>query len=60
MTAPDSVPFAALLEENLASAKGGSGRLAEGLREHYFKDSGRRAAGLDVELNDIAWMDVEL
>ncbi|GAA2753219.1 hypothetical protein GCM10010440_72440 [Kitasatospora cinereorecta] len=34
--------------------------LAEGLREHYFKDNGRRAAGLDVELNDIAWMGVEL
>ncbi|MFJ9847198.1 telomere-protecting terminal protein Tpg [Kitasatospora sp. NPDC101155] len=34
--------------------------LAEALREHYFKDGGRRAAGLDVELNDIAWMDIEL
>ncbi|GAA2773497.1 hypothetical protein [Kitasatospora cinereorecta] len=34
--------------------------LAEGLREHDFKDDGRRARGLDVELNDIAWMDVEL
>ncbi|MFF2549064.1 telomere-protecting terminal protein Tpg [Kitasatospora sp. NPDC058063] len=34
--------------------------LAEGLREEYFKDGGRRARGLDVELNDIAWMDVEL
>ncbi|MFE2413463.1 telomere-protecting terminal protein Tpg [Kitasatospora sp. NPDC059408] len=34
--------------------------LAEGLREHYFKDNGHRARGLDVELNDIAWMDVEL
>ncbi|MGA5823884.1 telomere-protecting terminal protein Tpg [Kitasatospora sp. NPDC094028] len=34
--------------------------LAEGLREHYFKDTGRRGRGLDVELNDIAWMDVEL
>jgi hypothetical protein len=33
--------------------------LAEGLREHYFKDNGHRASGLDVELNDIAWMDVE-
>ncbi|MFC8450248.1 telomere-protecting terminal protein Tpg [Kitasatospora sp. NPDC057223] len=33
--------------------------LAEGLREHYFKDNGHRAAGLDVELNDISWMDVE-
>ncbi|MFF2566226.1 telomere-protecting terminal protein Tpg [Kitasatospora sp. NPDC058060] len=34
--------------------------LAEGLREEYFKDGGRRARGLDVELNDVAWMDVEL
>ncbi|MFJ6623521.1 telomere-protecting terminal protein Tpg [Kitasatospora sp. NPDC091335] len=34
--------------------------LAEGLREHYFKDNGHRARGLDVELNDVAWMDVEL
>ncbi|MGW2255882.1 telomere-protecting terminal protein Tpg [Kitasatospora sp. NPDC001660] len=34
--------------------------LAEALREHYFQDGGRRASGLDVELNDIAWMDVEL
>ncbi|MFJ8628543.1 telomere-protecting terminal protein Tpg [Kitasatospora sp. NPDC093550] len=34
--------------------------LADALREHYFGDGGRRAAGLDVELNDIAWMDVEL
>ncbi|MFD5921776.1 telomere-protecting terminal protein Tpg [Kitasatospora sp. NPDC058201] len=34
--------------------------LAEGLREHYFKDNGHRARGLDVELNDIAWLDVEL
>ncbi|MFF1873201.1 telomere-protecting terminal protein Tpg [Kitasatospora herbaricolor] len=33
--------------------------LAEALREHYFKDNGRRAQGLDVELNDIAWMDIE-
>ncbi len=33
--------------------------LAEGLREHYFKDNGHRAGGLDVELNDISWMDVE-
>ncbi|MFE2729414.1 telomere-protecting terminal protein Tpg [Kitasatospora sp. NPDC059327] len=33
--------------------------LAEGLREHYFKDGGHRARGLDVELNDIAWMDLE-
>ncbi|MEE1782770.1 hypothetical protein PUR71_07550 [Streptomyces sp. SP17BM10] len=34
--------------------------LAECLREHYFKDNGHRARGLDVELNDIARMDVEL
>ncbi|MFJ1933410.1 hypothetical protein ACIOGZ_12245 [Kitasatospora sp. NPDC088160] len=34
--------------------------LAEALGEHYFKDGGRRARGLDVELNDVAWMDVEL
>ncbi|MGE7439854.1 telomere-protecting terminal protein Tpg, partial [Kitasatospora sp. NPDC001175] len=34
--------------------------LAEALRDEYFKDRGRRARGLDVELNDIAWMDVEL
>ncbi|MEV7189686.1 helix-turn-helix transcriptional regulator [Kitasatospora sp. NPDC093102] len=33
--------------------------LAEALRDEYFKDSGRRASGLDVELNDIAWMDLE-
>ncbi|MFE7528540.1 telomere-protecting terminal protein Tpg [Kitasatospora sp. NPDC057542] len=34
--------------------------LAEALRDEYFKDGGRRARGLDVELNDIAWMDIEL
>ncbi|WP_331730184.1 helix-hairpin-helix domain-containing protein (plasmid) [Kitasatospora sp. NBC_00070] len=33
--------------------------LAKGLREHYFKDNGTRAASLDVELNDVAWIDVE-
>ncbi|MET9398805.1 helix-turn-helix transcriptional regulator [Kitasatospora sp. NPDC002965] len=33
--------------------------LAEGLREHYFKDGGHRARNLDVELNDISWMDLE-
>ncbi|MGW4894744.1 telomere-protecting terminal protein Tpg [Kitasatospora sp. NPDC004240] len=33
--------------------------LAGALRDHYFKDGGTRATGLDVELNDIAWMDVE-
>ncbi|MEU1510029.1 XRE family transcriptional regulator [Kitasatospora sp. NPDC005748] len=33
--------------------------LAEGLREHYFKDNGHRARGLDVELNDVSWTDVE-
>ncbi|MFJ2582750.1 telomere-protecting terminal protein Tpg [Kitasatospora aureofaciens] len=34
--------------------------LADALGEHYFKDGGRRAAGLDVALNDVAWMDMEL
>ncbi|MFJ9846007.1 telomere-protecting terminal protein Tpg [Kitasatospora sp. NPDC101155] len=34
--------------------------LAQALGEHYFKDGGRRAGGLDVALNDIAWMDLEL
>ncbi len=34
--------------------------LAEALREHYFKDSGHRARNLDVELNDIAWLDLEI
>ncbi|MER7671359.1 hypothetical protein ABTY61_23240 [Kitasatospora sp. NPDC096128] len=34
--------------------------LAEALRDEYFKDGGRRARGLDVELNDVAWMDVEV
>ncbi|MDH6710124.1 transcriptional regulator with XRE-family HTH domain [Kitasatospora sp. MAA19] len=33
--------------------------LAEALGEHYFRQGGR-ARGLDVELNDIAWMDLEL
>jgi hypothetical protein len=33
--------------------------LAEALRDEYFKDGGRRARGLDVELDDVAWMDVE-
>ncbi|MEU3564576.1 telomere-protecting terminal protein Tpg [Kitasatospora sp. NPDC006786] len=33
--------------------------IAEALREQYFKDGGRRASGLDVELNDVAWMDLE-
>ncbi|MFF3068846.1 telomere-protecting terminal protein Tpg [Kitasatospora sp. NPDC057936] len=33
--------------------------LAEALRDHYFKDNGHRARGLDVELNDVAWMDLE-
>ncbi|MFD5922702.1 hypothetical protein ACFVYP_39265 [Kitasatospora sp. NPDC058201] len=30
--------------------------LAEGLREHYFKDGGHRARNVDVELNEISWM----
>lgn len=34
--------------------------LADALQEHYFKDGGRRARGLSTELNDLAWMDVEL
>ncbi|WP_051712116.1 hypothetical protein [Streptomyces sp. NRRL S-350] len=34
--------------------------LAEALGDEYFKDGGRRARGLDVELNDVAWMDLEL
>ncbi|MER5636893.1 XRE family transcriptional regulator [Kitasatospora sp. NPDC002227] len=34
--------------------------LADGLRDHYFRDNGHRATGLDVELNDLAWMDLEL
>ncbi|MFI6849689.1 XRE family transcriptional regulator [Kitasatospora sp. NBC_00085] len=34
--------------------------LAEALRDEYFKDGGRRVRSLDVELNDVAWMDVEL
>ncbi|MFI6850044.1 hypothetical protein OG535_39975 [Kitasatospora sp. NBC_00085] len=34
--------------------------LAEGLREHYFKDNGHRTRNLDVELNDVvSWMDLE-
>ncbi|MER8188409.1 XRE family transcriptional regulator [Kitasatospora sp. NPDC094015] len=33
--------------------------LADALRDEYFKDGGRRARGLDVELNDISWMDLE-
>ncbi|WP_441248332.1 hypothetical protein [Kitasatospora sp. McL0602] len=33
--------------------------LARGMREHYFKDGGHRARGLDVELNDVSWIGVE-
>ncbi|MFE2106945.1 telomere-protecting terminal protein Tpg [Kitasatospora sp. NPDC059463] len=33
--------------------------LADALGEHYFRQGGR-ARRLDVELNDIAWMDLEL
>ncbi|MFE6869624.1 telomere-protecting terminal protein Tpg [Kitasatospora sp. NPDC057692] len=33
--------------------------LADALGEHYFRQGGR-ARRLDVDLNDIAWMDVEL
>ncbi|MFF8812827.1 telomere-protecting terminal protein Tpg [Streptomyces pactum] len=32
--------------------------VAEGLQEVYFKDGGRRAAGLEVELNNIDYFDV--
>ncbi|MFF5303461.1 MULTISPECIES: telomere-protecting terminal protein Tpg [unclassified Streptomyces] len=32
--------------------------VAEGLQEVYFKDGGRRAAGLEVALNDIDYFDV--
>ncbi|WP_420078309.1 telomere-protecting terminal protein Tpg [Streptomyces sp. JL4002] len=32
--------------------------VAEGLQEVYFKDGGRRAAGLEVSLNDIDYFDV--
>ncbi|MFJ9167364.1 telomere-protecting terminal protein Tpg, partial [Lysinibacillus fusiformis] len=37
--------------------------LANALQEHYFKTSpggGIRAAGLTCELNDVAWMDIQL
>ena len=34
--------------------------LAEGLQEIYFKDRGRRAAGLGVEFTDIDYLDFEL
>ncbi|MFF4696381.1 telomere-protecting terminal protein Tpg [Streptomyces chattanoogensis] len=32
--------------------------IAEGLKESYFQDHGRRAAGLDVEFTDIDYIDV--
>ncbi|MGW2631456.1 telomere-protecting terminal protein Tpg [Streptomyces chattanoogensis] len=31
--------------------------IAEGLKESYFQDHGRRAAGLDVEFTDIDYID---
>ncbi|GAA0680263.1 hypothetical protein GCM10010193_37410 [Kitasatospora atroaurantiaca] len=31
--------------------------LARGLRDAYFQDGGRRARGLDVTLNSLAWAD---
>ncbi|MEU1519168.1 XRE family transcriptional regulator [Streptomyces sp. NPDC005811] len=34
------------------------GIVAEGLQEVYFKDGGHRADGLEVELNDIDYIDV--
>ncbi|MFJ5220962.1 telomere-protecting terminal protein Tpg [Streptomyces sp. NPDC088354] len=33
---------------------------AEGLQEIYFRDRGRRAAGLQVEFTDIDYIDIEL
>ncbi|WP_398901855.1 telomere-protecting terminal protein Tpg [Streptomyces sp. 1114.5] len=33
--------------------------LAEALRDDYFKDGGRRARSVDVELSNIAWMDIK-
>ncbi|TJZ57419.1 XRE family transcriptional regulator [Streptomyces piniterrae] len=32
--------------------------IAEGLQEMYFKDGGRRAQGLDVEITDIDYLDI--
>ncbi|MFH8387672.1 telomere-protecting terminal protein Tpg [Kitasatospora sp. NPDC018058] len=34
--------------------------LAQALGEHYFRDGGRRAGGLDVELTGVQWADVEI
>jgi len=34
--------------------------LADGLGHAYFRDRGRRAAGLDVEINTIDYLDIEL
>lgn len=33
---------------------------AEGLQDIYFRDRGRRAAGLEVEFADIDYIDFEL
>lgn len=35
------------------------GVVAEGLQEQYFKDRGRRAAGLQVELTDIDYIELD-
>ncbi|WP_326600363.1 telomere-protecting terminal protein Tpg [Streptomyces sp. NBC_01803] len=34
--------------------------LAQGLGQAYFRDHGRRAAGLDVAIQDIDYLDIEL
>ncbi|MDH6130083.1 transcriptional regulator with XRE-family HTH domain [Kitasatospora sp. GP82] len=34
--------------------------LADALGEHYFRQNGTRARGLDAEVNDVEWMDIEL
>jgi hypothetical protein len=34
--------------------------LAEGLREAYFRDAGRRSAGLAAEFTGIQWADFEI
>ncbi|MEV4556340.1 helix-turn-helix transcriptional regulator [Kitasatospora sp. NPDC049285] len=34
--------------------------LATALQDHYFKARGRRAEGLTTEINDLAWLDLEV
>ncbi|MFB7667124.1 hypothetical protein ACFC1R_24805 [Kitasatospora sp. NPDC056138] len=34
--------------------------LADALGEHYFRHNGTRARGLDAEVNDVEWIDIEL